>query len=130
MLSSPESASDALSAIKNSTRSFSTEKRANPLRNSPSKEKDFKTSDNSLHSKVSIPFFNRSQNIGNDIFSSMTPSKSRKARLKHDHFRVTVTYTDDDKSIKVFTDPERAEKFAARQKRSPFVKSAQVVKLN
>ena len=62
----------------------------------------------------------------------MTPGKRTTPTLprKHDHFRVTVTYTDDDKSIKVFTDRERAEKFATRQKRSPFVKSALVVKLS
>ena len=62
----------------------------------------------------------------------MAPSEPRKPgrKRKHDHFRVTVTYTDDDKSIKVFTDREREEKFAARQKRSPFVKSALVVKLS
>lgn len=66
-----------------------------------------------------------------DILCAMTANKSDKPRRyrKHDQFRVTVTYTDNDKSIKVFTDPERAEKYAARQKRSPFVKSAQVVKL-
>lgn len=66
-----------------------------------------------------------------DILCAMTANKSDKPRRyrKHDQFRVTVTYTDNDKSIKVFTDPVRAEKYAARQKRSPFVKSAQVVKL-
>jgi hypothetical protein len=66
-----------------------------------------------------------------DIVGAMTASKSNEPRRyrKHDQFRVTVTYTDNDKAIKVFTDPERAEKYAARQKRSPFVKSAQVVKL-
>lgn len=60
----------------------------------------------------------------------MTSSKSGKARRKHDHFRITVTYTDNEQSAKVFTDLERAKKFAARQKRSPFVKSAEVVKVN
>lgn len=60
----------------------------------------------------------------------MTTNKSDKPRRyrKHDQYRVTVTYTDNDKSIKVFTDPERAEKYAARQKRSPFVKTAEVEK--
>ena len=65
------------------------------------------------------------------FFLAMTPGKSRKPgrARKHDHFRVTVTYTDNEQSAKVFTDRERAEKFAARQEKSPFVKSAQVVKL-
>lgn len=65
------------------------------------------------------------------FFLAMTPSKSRKPgrARKHDHFRVTVTYTDNEQSAKVFTDRERAEKYAARQEKSPFVKSAHVVKL-
>ena len=63
---------------------------------------------------------------------AMTPSEPRKPgrTREHDHFRVTVTYTDNDKSIKVFTDRKKAEKFAVRQKKSPVVKSAQVVKLD
>jgi hypothetical protein len=65
------------------------------------------------------------------FFLAMATSKSRKPgrARKHDHFRVTVTYTDNEQSAKVFTDRERAEKFAARQGKSPFVKSVHVVKL-
>ena len=51
------------------------------------------------------------------------------ALRKHDHFRVLVTYIDDGQSAKVFTDRERAEKFAARQKKSLVVKSATIGKL-
>lgn len=59
------------------------------------------------------------------------PGKSRTRGLrKHDHFRVTVTYTDNEQSAKVFTSRERAEKFAARQKRSPVVKAAEIVQLD
>jgi predicted RNA-binding protein with PIN domain len=66
------------------------------------------------------------------LFLTMTPSTSRKPgrTRKHDHFRVTVTYTDNEQSAKVFTDREKAEKFAARQEKSPVVKSAQIVKLD
>ena len=53
----------------------------------------------------------------------------RRRPRKHEHFRVTVTYSDNGQSAKVFTSKERAEKFAARQTKSPVVKSAQVVKL-
>jgi len=62
----------------------------------------------------------------------MTPSKWRTPTppRKHEHFRVTITYTDNEQSAKVFTDRTRAEKFATRQKRSPFVKSAHIVKLD
>ena len=65
------------------------------------------------------------------LFLAMTPTKSRKPgrTRKHDHFRVTVTYTDNEQSAKVFTNREKAEKFAARQEKSPVIKSAQVVKL-
>jgi len=48
---------------------------------------------------------------------------------KHDHFRVLVIYVDNGQSAKVFTDRERAEKFAARQEKSRVVKSATVEKL-
>ena len=56
------------------------------------------------------------------------PHKLGRTR-KHDDFRVTVTYTDNEQSAKVFTNREKAEKFAARQEKSPVIKSAQVVKL-
>jgi len=48
---------------------------------------------------------------------------------KHDHFRVLVTYIDNEQSAKVFTDRERADKFAARQLKSPVVKSSNVERL-
>ena len=62
----------------------------------------------------------------------MTPSRwtPPPSRRKHEHFRVTITYTDNKQSAKVFIDRTRAEKFAARQKKSPVVKAAEVVKLD
>ena len=65
------------------------------------------------------------------FFLAMTPTKTGKPgrTRKHDHFRVTVTYTDNEQSAKVFTDRERTEKFAARQEKSPVIKSAEIVKL-
>jgi len=59
----------------------------------------------------------------------MRPRKSTKHLRKHDHFRVTVTYNDNEQSAKVFTSREKADKFAARQEKSLVVKSAKVVKL-
>jgi len=56
--------------------------------------------------------------------------KLRKPHRKHDHFRVLITYNDGEQSAKVFTDRARADKFAARQERSPVVKSAKVIKLD
>jgi hypothetical protein len=56
-------------------------------------------------------------------------SSKPEALRKHDHFRVLVTYIDDGQSAKVFTERERADKFAARQTNSLVVKSAKVEKL-
>ncbi|MFZ3331882.1 MAG: hypothetical protein WA197_14705 [Candidatus Acidiferrales bacterium] len=42
-------------------------------------------------------------------------------RRKHHHWLVTVTYTDNETFGRVYLDRERAEKFAARQKKSPVV---------
>ena len=57
------------------------------------------------------------------------PKSKRKigrGKRKHSHFRVTVTYTDNEVSGRVYNNRDKAEKFAARQKRSPFVKSTRV----
>jgi len=47
-------------------------------------------------------------------------------RRKHEHWRVIVNYHDKEAFSRVYTDRERAEKFADRQKKSPQVKSASV----
>ncbi len=47
-------------------------------------------------------------------------------RRKHPHFLVIVAYTDRGEFRRVYTDIQKAEKFAARQERSPVVKSTQV----
>ncbi len=51
-------------------------------------------------------------------------------RRKHEHWRVTVSYQDNEIFRRVYTDRERADKFADRQKKSPLVKSARVDKVN
>lgn len=51
-------------------------------------------------------------------------------RRKHRHFLVTVFYEDGEKFGRVYTDKEKAERFAARQKKSPIVKSARVTQLS
>jgi hypothetical protein len=53
-------------------------------------------------------------------------NKPKKGHRIHTHWRVTITYTDKEISGRVFTNREKAEKFAARQKKSPVVKSAQI----
>jgi hypothetical protein len=47
-------------------------------------------------------------------------------RRKHHHFLVTVYYADGEKFGRVYTDRDKADRFADRQKRSPVVKSARV----
>ncbi len=50
-------------------------------------------------------------------------------RRKHPHFLVSVVYTDNQEFSRVYTDIEKAEKFAARQEKSPVVKTARVTRI-
>lgn len=47
-------------------------------------------------------------------------------RRKHHHWLVTVYYADGEKFGRVYTDREKAARFAERQRKSPVVKSARV----
>ncbi len=47
-------------------------------------------------------------------------------RRKHHHWLVTVYYADGEKFGRVYTDKDKASRFAERQRRSPVVKSARV----
>jgi hypothetical protein len=47
-------------------------------------------------------------------------------RRKHHHWLVTVTYSDNESFGRVYVDREKAEKFAARQKKSPVVKKTRI----
>jgi hypothetical protein len=47
-------------------------------------------------------------------------------RRKHHHWLVTVYYPDGEKFGRVYTDRDKASKFAERQRSSPVVKSARV----
>jgi hypothetical protein len=49
---------------------------------------------------------------------------------KHHHYRVTVTYGDNEISGRVYNNREKAEKFAARQKKSPVVKSTRIEQID
>jgi hypothetical protein len=51
-------------------------------------------------------------------------------RRRHRHWQVTVYYHDGEKFGRVYIDRERAERFAARQKKSPVVKSARVMEVD
>jgi hypothetical protein len=47
-------------------------------------------------------------------------------RRKHHHFLVTVFYADGERFGRVYTDKEKATRFAERQRRSPMVKLARI----
>jgi len=51
-------------------------------------------------------------------------------RRRHHHFLVTVSYADGEAFGRVYTDKEKANKFADRQRRSPIVKSARVTQVS
>jgi len=54
---------------------------------------------------------------------------SKDKRRKHRHWQVLVFYRDGEKFGRVYTDRARAMSFAARQRRSPVVKSTRVVQV-
>lgn len=51
-------------------------------------------------------------------------------RRKHEHWRVTLRYIDGETFGRVYTNREKAERFAARQKRSPIVKGTRVDRIS
>ncbi|HMI54521.1 MAG TPA: hypothetical protein VK525_23650 [Candidatus Saccharimonadales bacterium] len=56
--------------------------------------------------------------------------QGKDGRRKHSHWHVLVTYSDKEVFGRVYLDLEKAEKFAARQMKSPVVSSVRVVKLS
>jgi hypothetical protein len=52
--------------------------------------------------------------------------ESSKSSKQKQYFRLTITYSDGETSGRVFSNREKAEKYAARQKRSPVVKKTKV----
>ena len=49
---------------------------------------------------------------------------------RHHHYLVTVNYADGETFGRVYTDKEKATRFAERQRRSPIVKSARVTQVS
>lgn len=62
------------------------------------------------------------------------PTRSRglgkDRRRKHHHWRVTVYYHDGERFARVYIQRERAERFAARQKKSLVVKSVRITEVD
>ena len=55
----------------------------------------------------------------------MESSNSNDSKQKQ-YFRLTITYSDGETSARVFSSHEKAEKYGARQRRSPVVKKTKV----
>jgi len=51
-------------------------------------------------------------------------------RRKHHHWLVTIAYQDGEKFGRVYTDKDKAARFAERQRKSPVVKSARVAQVS
>jgi len=51
-------------------------------------------------------------------------------RRRHHHYLVTVNYADGETFGRVYTDKDKATRFAERQRRSPVVKSARVSRVS
>jgi hypothetical protein len=51
-------------------------------------------------------------------------------RRKHHHYLVSVFYADGEKFGRVYTDKDKATRFAERQRRSPVVKSARITQVS
>ena len=51
-------------------------------------------------------------------------------RRRHHHYLVSVNYADGETFGRVYTDKEKATRFAERQRRSPIVKSARVTQVS
>lgn len=51
-------------------------------------------------------------------------------RRKHHHWLVTVSYADGEKFGRVYTDKDKASRFAERQRKSPVVKAARVTQVS
>ena len=60
------------------------------------------------------------------------PKKTKPTRgiPKPNHYRVTVTYTDNKVSGRVYNNREKAGKFASRQKKSPVLKSTRIEQID
>jgi len=51
-------------------------------------------------------------------------------RRKHHHYLVSVYYADGEKFGRVYTEKDKAARFAERQRRSPVVKSARITQVS
>jgi hypothetical protein len=58
-----------------------------------------------------------------------TASRHTDRRRKHDHWQATIFYHDGEKFARVYTDEQKARRFAERQRKSPVVKATRVSRM-
>jgi len=56
------------------------------------------------------------------------PKFNEDRRRKHHHYQVTIIYKDGETFARTYTDRKKAVRFAEREKESPVVKDAKVVR--
>lgn len=61
---------------------------------------------------------------------NINTAMAKDRRRKHAHWLVILTYFDKEVFGRVYTDKEKAERFAVRQKKSPMVKRARVERIS
>ena len=65
-----------------------------------------------------------------DASNKEKDSFTQDRRRKHHHWLVSVYYADGEKFGRVYTDKDKAMRFAERQRRSPVVKTARVTQVS
>ncbi len=57
-------------------------------------------------------------------------SFKKDSRRKHHHWQVTLFYNDGERFARTYIDHDKADNFAERQRKSPVVKMARVIKVS
>src|ERR1700738_2979180 len=66
------------------------------------------------------------KNVPSKSVRSEKSTFGKDRRRKHHHYLVTVSYADGEKFGRVYTDKEKATRFAERQRKWPVVKAARI----
>jgi hypothetical protein len=80
--------------------------------------------------KTNSPKKPKSKTVSRNTVGGKSSRLKSDKRRKHRHWQVTVFYRDGERFARVYIDRDRAERFAARQKRSPVVRSARILEVD
>jgi hypothetical protein len=78
------------------------------------------------HSNVEAYILSKTPKVPKKSVRDEKSDFGKDRRRKHHHYLVTVNYADGESFGRVYTDKDKASRFAERQRRSPVVKSARV----